>query len=182
MSVSIQACISCVFIFNLNVIVGIFGFELLVAFADAEGSDGAIWSEDETSLLRGGTWGLCQLSENIVFVVIVEVLSPEFCVFLDRNSYFFVSCTISIQEICNEIVPVLSRFIRFCLDVVCAVSSDRALFTSCIRDFKCFFRPLVEIYQFDSCVGFSLDFLVILIGFLLPFVGIVEVAPHFAYI
>ena len=129
-SVSIQAYISCVCIFNLNVVVGIFWFEPFVALADAECSKSAVWSEDETSFFFSISWAICDFCENSIFVIVVEVLIPEVCIFIDGDRYFLRSVAISVEEICNEIVLMLNRIIRSHEFVVLPISSNSALCAS----------------------------------------------------
>ena len=177
----------CVVIEDLKVVVGRFGLQPSVALADAEGSKSAVWSEDEASLLGSISWALCDLCEDIVFVIVVEVLSPEVCIFLDGDSHFLRSVTISVEEICNEIVLMLDRVVGFHEFVVLSVSSNSALGAFlCVWDFEFFLSPCVEGFQFDSCIVSSeplfVDFLLVLVGLIVCLTCGGVISPHCLHI
>jgi len=177
----------CVEIEDLNVVVGRFGLQPSVALADAEGSKSAVWSEDEASLFCSISWALCDFCEDIIFVIVVEVLGPKLCIFLDGNRHFLISVTISVEEICNEIVLMLDRAVGSLEFVVLTVSSNSALGAFlCVWDFEFFLSPCVEGFHFDS---FIVSFPPLLVDFLLVLVGLIEcltcsrvISPHCLHI
>ena len=59
-------------------------FEVTHVSRDAEASNRAIWSQDETPL-SASIWAICQLSDNVVLVDVVKGSTPpEASIFLDR--------------------------------------------------------------------------------------------------
>ena len=85
-------------------------------------------------------WAICHLGDNIVLVVVVEgSLQPKVLMFLDCECYFFISITVSVEEIDKEIVLVLGISIRFIVNEVFALASDCALLAlSSFWNFKVF--------------------------------------------
>ena len=177
----------CVSIEDLNSVVGRFGLQPFVVLADAEGSKSAVWSEDEASLFCSISWALCDFCEDIVFIIVVEVLSPEVCIFLDGDRHFLSSVAISVEEIGNEIVLVLDRAVGSHEFVVLSVSSNSALGAFlCVWDFEFFLSPCVEGFQFDSCIVSSppllVDFLLVLLGLIVCLTCGLLITPHCLHI
>ena len=177
--------ISCLLIIDLRVVVRSFWLQPSVVLANAEGSKGAIRSEDEASLFLGISWALSDFCEDTIWVIVVKVLFPEVCILLDGDSYLLSSVTISIEEICNEIVLMLDRAILSLESVVLSPSSNSAIGSSRIWDRK-FASPCVESFFFDSCIVSSppltVDFLFVLFGPILCLICSIVISPHCLHI
>ena len=175
------------FICNLNLVVWRYWLQPSVILVDAERSKGAVRSEDEASLLLSISWALCDFREDIIFIIVVEVSFPELFIFLDSDRYLFSSVTISVEEICNEIVLVLEPSVCCLVQIVCSVSSNSALGAIlCLWDRECLLSPCVEGFFFDS---FIVSFPPLLVDLLFPLVGLivcltcgVVISPHCLHI